>query len=220
MGHADIESIMSEEPINRHPVDVVLSNCSIEVIKKGILPFGLWENAESRADKKILLQPVSVRINGGSLFAILGGSGSGKTSLLNVIAQRYDTSNTIVGGDGVTFCKPNWRGKSCKVGYVTQADYLLPYLTVTETITFAAKLKIQHKSYEKRTADSIGRIVDNLILELGLSECANTMIGDDAANATLTAKRGISGGEKRRVSVALQIISNPECIELIYFLFF
>ena len=107
-------------------------------------------------------------------------------------------------------CKWDSKKKMCKVGFVTQADYLLPYLTVTETITFAAKLKVQQKEYNSGTADLLTALVNNLILELGLSECANTMIGDDAATSMLTAKRGISGGEKRRVSVALQIISNPE----------
>jgi ABC-type multidrug transport system ATPase subunit len=190
-------------------------------LKKSLLPHLFASSqADQKIDRKILLQPLSVRINGGSLFAILGGSGSGKTSLLNVIAQRYDRSNTIVGGDGVTFITSQWKRKMCKVGYVTQADYLLPYLTVTETITFAAKLKMQQKNYDGNTTDLITELVNNLILELGLSECALTMIGDDAASSILSAKRGISGGEKRRVSVALQIISNPESNKKLFHLKF
>lgn len=62
---------------------------------------------------------------------------------------------------------------------------------------------------------SLDTLVDNLIAQLGLSECKNTRIGDNANSSNLAIRRGISGGEKRRVSVALQVVSNPQCKNLI-----
>jgi len=100
------------------------------------------------------------------------------------------------------------------IGYVTQNDFLLPFLTVRETLLFSAKLKtkfvnnqsddISKVKYNNK-ADQIHEIVDKIILDLGLKECAATIIGGEALG-----KRGVSGGEKRRVSVAIQIITDPE----------
>eukprot|EP01033_Poteriospumella_lacustris_P018009 gene18009-12912_t len=126
-------------------------------------------------------------ISTGALFAILGGSGSGKTTLLNVLASRYDNRHFIVHGQ-VHFSSGG------HVGYVTQNDFLLPFLTVHETLLFTAKLKLAGD--ESTTA--LVALVDQVVLDLGLRECAQTRIGDDANAAGL---RGISGGEKRRVSV-------------------
>jgi ABC-type multidrug transport system ATPase subunit len=154
---------------------------------------------------KTLLHPVNAVIDGGSLFAILGGSGSGKTSLLNVIAGRYDRKSFKIGGSIVLGEK-----YSGDIGYVTQQDFLLPFLTVKETITFAAKLKIGRQSdYDSPIIVSIDKIVSETILDLGLKECSDTRIGDDSQ---AFGARGISGGEKRRVSIACQIITNPRVL--------
>jgi ABC-type multidrug transport system ATPase subunit len=149
-----------------------------------------------------ILQPLSAFIEKSSLFAILGGSGSGKTSLLNVIADRYDKSSLHVDGT-IEFGNP-----SSVVGYVTQNDYLLPSLTIKETLLFTAKLKINrlYSSLEQSNA-ALEDIVNDVIMDLGLKECINNRIGDHDMTGS---QRGISGGEKRRVSVALQIISNPQ----------
>jgi ABC-type nitrate/sulfonate/bicarbonate transport system ATPase subunit len=61
------------------------------------------------------------------LFAILGGSACGKTSLLNVIANRYDKTSFHVNGS------IEYENPTCVIGYVTQNDFLLPSLTVKET---------------------------------------------------------------------------------------
>lgn len=198
----DYVPLLSSEECD--PVDVVLSNFSIHIAKNN-MPCA--SNKNKIKQTKVLLQPLSVRVKGGSLFAILGSSGSGKTTLLNVISQRYDKNSTIIFGD-ISYETPNRKYEYCKVGYVTQSDLLLPYLTVKETIHFAAKLKVPQCSSIDSSLDTL---VDNLIAQLGLSECKNTRIGDNANSSNLAIRRGISGGEKRRVSVALQVVSNPQC---------
>lgn len=154
-----------------------------------------------------IVHPITTTIPASSLFAILGGSGSGKTTLLNAVAGRFDKKSYNIEGS-LLFEKEN-----CSVGYVSQADYLMPNLTVKETLLFTARLKIPKNHISKIIRRSHGHdpkhedIVEEVILDLGLKECQNSRIGDDVEAG---GKRGISGGEKRRVSVALQILTNPE----------
>jgi len=177
-----IQSINDDAYEKRVPVPVVLENLSIKI--KG----------NKTVSDKIIVHPFNAYIEGASLFAILGGSGSGKTTLLNVIANRVDKKSMIVDGN----IKINRiSSTSHKVGYVTQADFLLPFLTVRETLTFTAKLKMTKEQSLQRD-----EIVDSVITDLGLKEVADSLIGDEW-------HRGLSGGEKRRVSIAIQIISNP-----------
>jgi ABC-type multidrug transport system ATPase subunit len=95
-----------------------------------------------------VVYPLSFTVRSKTVFAILGGSGSGKTTLLNVIAGRYKPSQWRVSGsvrlrgaDGSVYA-----GQEADViGYVTQEDFLLPYLTVRETLTYAALLRMGAK---------------------------------------------------------------------------
>ena len=141
----------------------------------------------------------------------MGGSGSGKTTLLNVLAGRFDEASYLIEG------KVKLGKDSCSIGYVTQMDFLLPHLSVRETLMFTARLKISSSKVKDLlkgridgSSDSLEmyeQIVQDVIMDLGLKECADSRIGEDAE---VTGKRGISGGEKRRVSVALQILTDPE----------
>ncbi|KAG2671136.1 hypothetical protein I3760_14G119300 [Carya illinoinensis] len=84
------------------------------------------------------------------------------------------------------------------VAYVTQEDVLLGTLTVRETITYSAHLRLP----AKMTKEEISSLVDGTIIEMGLHDCADRLIG----NWHL---RGISGGEKKRLSIALEILTRP-----------
>ena len=86
---------------------------------------------------------------------------------------------------------------------MTQDDNLIGTLTVRETISYSARLRLPDKMAweEKRT------LVESTIVEMGLQDCADTVIG----NWHL---RGISGGEKRRVSIALEILMRPRLLFL------
>ena len=99
---------------------------------------------------------------------------------------------------------------------MTQQDHLMPYLTVKETLLYTAKLRLKQgpATDEVLTASDVESAVDKVISELGLKECASTQIGDAHASA-VGGRRGVSGGEKRRVSVALQVLTDPEVIFVI-----
>lgn len=190
------------------------TGCDVSLNSFGI-SLKLKNNAQGKTEK-VIIHPVDAKIQSGSLFAILGGSGSGKTTLLNVLADRFDKRHYEVTGD-VHFSIP-----ACRVGYVTQSDFLLPFLTVHETLLFTAKLKLvelpgHNSDYRKNTTTTgssssnhkayYDNVVNQVILDLGLKECAHTRVGDDDI---AVARRGISGGEKRRVSVGVQILTNPQ----------
>ncbi|PHH86057.1 hypothetical protein CDD83_10818 [Cordyceps sp. RAO-2017] len=150
---------------------------------------------------KTLLDSVAADLPPGSLTAIVGGSGSGKTTLLNTLAERAAGSRLSRAGC-VTF---NGRPgvQAVRHAYVMQQDVLLPTLTVRETLRYAAELRLPAATSARDRA----RVVDEVIRELGLKECADTRIGSSR-------HRGCSGGEKRRVSIGVQLLANPSVLFL------
>jgi len=131
---------------------------------------------------------------------MLGPSGSGKTTLLTALAGRLPgkVSGTIT-YNGKAFSSSMKR----KTGFVTQDDVLYPHLTVLETLTYAALLRLP-KELSKQ--DKIEQ-TEMLIRELGLARCRNGVVGG-------TLLRGISGGERKRVSIGQEMLVNPSLLLL------
>lgn len=155
---------------------------------------------------KQILHPLTATFEPGVLNVIMGPSGSGKSSLLNAIANRlhaststtYERSGRILLNGAV----PSREVTKSVISYVHQDDVgLLPALTVRETLRYAAQLRLPHWM---TTEEKLLRAED-VLLKLGLKDCADTLIG----NALM---KGISGGEKRRVSIALQILTSPNVL--------
>ncbi|KAK6164116.1 hypothetical protein DH2020_000980 [Rehmannia glutinosa] len=152
--------------------------------------------------------------NGGGAFltwedltAVLPNFGNGPTRRLINGLTGYAlpgrlSGNVIMSGDVLL------NGKKRKlhygvVAYVTQEDVFLGTLTVRETITYSALLRLPSNT----TKDEIYETIENTITEMGLQECADHVIG----NWHL---RSISGGEKKRLSIALEIITQPNLLFL------
>ncbi|KAI9147605.1 ABC transporter ATP-binding protein/permease [Paramyrothecium foliicola] len=150
---------------------------------------------------KKLLHSVDADLKPGTLTAIIGGSGSGKTTLLNTLAERITSSRLTE--EGLTLFNGQLGVHSVRHAYVMQQDVLLPTLTVRETLRYAADLRLPSSTTK---ADRI-RVVEEVIRELGLKECADTRIGNNT-------HRGCSGGEKRRVSIGVQLLANPSVLFL------
>jgi ABC-type multidrug transport system ATPase subunit len=147
-------------------------------------------------ESKTILGKVSGRIEGGKLTGILGSSGAGKTTLLNFLAgQLPNTSEAQVYYNGT---KLNSKDKDLISGFVHQDDVILGTMTVREAVLMAAKLKLPRNITEK---DRNLR-VDNILTDLGIKNIENNRIGDMMAP-------GLSGGQKRRVSLAMELIANP-----------
>ncbi|XDG05288.1 hypothetical protein ABKA04_004903 [Annulohypoxylon sp. FPYF3050] len=150
---------------------------------------------------KTLLSSVNASLRPGTLTAILGGSGSGKTTLLNTIAERMFSSR--LSRTGTARFNGQEGVHSIRHAYVMQQDILLPTLTVRETLRYSANLRLPPPTTEEERM----RIVEEVILELGLKDCANTRIGNSQ-------HRGCSGGEKRRTSIGVQLLANPSILFL------
>ncbi|KAJ0412707.1 hypothetical protein ATCC90586_002337 [Pythium insidiosum] len=148
-------------------------------------------------DTKRILSDVSGTARPGELLVIMGPSGAGKSSLLDCIAGRNVEVQGTIALNGAPWSKRMKRFSA----YVMQDDLFYETITVREHLLFQARLRMGGKfspaQYTKR--------VDTVIEELGLSKCRDTYIG----GAML---RGISGGERKRLSFATEILTNPSLL--------
>ncbi|CAF4484935.1 unnamed protein product [Rotaria sp. Silwood2] len=152
--------------------------------------------------RKCLLNNISGAIAGG-LWAVMGPSSSGKSTLLNTLACRLDV-NTIVQGEMRLNGAPYDNAELKRIaGYVMQDDLLNGYLTVEETLMFTAELRLP------RTLSDCERKVrvDEVLDDLGLKHARNDIIG-------VQSKRGISGSERKRLCVAMQLLNRPQLLFL------
>jgi ABC-type multidrug transport system ATPase subunit len=146
--------------------------------------------------------PLSLLLISGQLLALMGPSGCGKTTMLNILSRRL-TGSSVRGEQflaGAPFDDATLRAMST---YVEQEDHLIGSLTVQETIEFAAKLALPgHVGRRERKERT-----EEMLRDFGLGSVKNTKIGTPL-------QRGISGGQKRRVTTASQLITLPKIIFL------
>ncbi|GAY54667.1 hypothetical protein CUMW_158550 [Citrus unshiu] len=150
---------------------------------------------------RFLLNNVSGEAKPGRLLAIMGPSGSGKTTLLNVLAGQLMASPRLhLSGLLEVNGKPS-SNKAYKFAYVRQEDLFFSQLTVRETLSLAAELQLP----EILSVEERDEYVNSLLFKLGLVSCADSNVGDAKV-------RGISGGEKKRLSLACELIASPSVI--------
>ncbi|KAL1569871.1 ABC transporter G member 21 [Salvia divinorum] len=146
---------------------------------------------------RTILHGVSGTARPGELVAMLGPSGSGKTTLLTALGGRLPgkISGSITYNGG-PFTKRH-------TGFVAQDDALYPHLTVLETLTYAALLKLPSSLALREKAEQ----AEMVAAELGLTRCGNSIIGGPLL-------RGVSGGERKRVSIGQEMLVNPSLLLL------
>ncbi|XP_067009788.2 ATP-binding cassette sub-family G member 1 isoform X1 [Anabrus simplex] len=142
-------------------------------------------------ERKTILHDVSGRFRSGRLAAILGPSGAGKTTLLNVLSgfKQRDVRG-VIEVNGEPRVPTTFRRQSC---YITQDMALLGNLTASETLLVAARLKLgpEHDNHRKR------QMVAEILELLGLQKTADTRVSR------------MSGGERKRLSIGLELLTNP-----------
>ncbi|ELQ42019.1 ATP-binding cassette sub-family G member 2 [Pyricularia oryzae Y34] len=153
---------------------------------------------------RLILDNVEGIVNAGELVALMGPSGCGKTTLLNMLASRptgAGSTDGVVLVNGTEPSRAAFRQMSC---FVEQEDALIGSLNVRETLMFASRLSTSSGSLSSKERT---RRVDGLLAAFGLSDQASTLIGTPI-------RKGISGGQKRRVGVASQLITSPKILFL------
>jgi ABC-type multidrug transport system ATPase subunit/pSer/pThr/pTyr-binding forkhead associated (FHA) protein/ABC-type multidrug transport system permease subunit len=149
-----------------------------------------------------LIEDVSLVVRPGELVGVMGPSGAGKSTLLAALAGslRPSAGSVRMGGVDVAARYDEVRGQ---IGYVPQDDIMHAELTVGQALGYAARLRLP-RDY---SSAEIQRRVDRVLDQLGLTDVAHSRIGT-------AERRGISGGQRKRVNVALELITDPPILLL------
>ncbi|CAI5510491.1 unnamed protein product [Closterium sp. Naga37s-1] len=144
---------------------------------------GIADGMRRKRVRRQILSGVNGEARSGEVTAIMGASGGGKTTLLNILAQRISSGRRkgTVELDGAEVSAGMMRRVSA---YVMQDDVLFPSLTVRETLRYAAELRLDSKTSRREKEQKVARLIDLL----GLAKVENSPIGGER-------KRGVSGGE-------------------------
>ncbi len=142
---------------------------------------------------------VSFAVEEGKLVGIMGASGSGKTSLLNLLSGMQKPTSGTVTVNGIDIFRQNEMLEGV-FGYVPQDDLLIEELTVFDNLYYAAKLCFRDKSKEE-----IINLVDTTLANLGLLEKKDLKVGTPF-------NKVISGGQRKRLNIALELIREPSVI--------
>lgn len=148
-----------------------------------------------------LLREVSGRAHPGEMCALMGASGAGKSTLLDVLAGRKTTGD--ITGDILFNGTERTAAIMRSSAYVLQDNVHIGVLTVRESMYYAGELRLKETLSAKSKEKQIQKVMDML----GLSEVADTVVGDENV-------RGISGGQCKRLSIGVEIVSLPDLIFL------
>ncbi|XP_028755015.1 ABC transporter G family member 14-like [Neltuma alba] len=183
--------------LNLYPITLKFEELvyKVKLEQKGQCWGSSWKSKE-----KTILNGITGMVCPGEILAMLGPSGSGKTTLLTALGGRL---NGKLSGK-ITYNNQPFSGSiKRRTGFVAQDDVLYPHLTVFETLLFTALLRLPNSL----TRDEKVEHAERVIVELGLTRCRGSMIGGPLF-------RGISGGEKKRVSIGQEMLINPSLLLL------
>ncbi|XP_055986565.1 ATP-binding cassette sub-family G member 8 isoform X2 [Sorex fumeus] len=185
-----------------HPQDSAVDPASQAPWFEQLAQFKLpWRR--TRAAGSPGLEDLSFKARSGQMLAVIGDTDCGRASLLDVLMGRAPSARAQSGQVWINGRPSTPQRVRKSVAHVRQHDQLLPHLTVRETLAFVAQLRLP-RNFSQAQRDER---VDAVIAELRLRQCADTRVG----NAYV---RGVSGGERRRVSIGVQLLWNPGILVL------
>lgn len=149
------------------------------------------------SDLKVILDQVSLVIRPREFICLLGPSGSGKSTLLSALSARVPASSGTVLVNGMSLYD-NFESLKSEIAVVPQRDIMHEALTIENALEFSARLRLPADT----TDDEIRRQIDDLLISVGLEEHRSKPI------------RVLSGGQRRRASLANELISNPSILFL------
>lgn len=163
-----------------------------------------FENVSYNLNGKQILSGVQGVAHPGEIMAIMGASGAGKTTFLDILARK--NKRGVVSGDFyVNGEKVNDNDYKNVVGFVDQEDTMLPSLTVHETIMTSALLRLPRDMGKFAKEQRVYEVEK----QLGIFAIRDSLVGSEDGKG-----RGISGGEKRRVGIACELVTSPSILFL------
>lgn len=162
-----------------------------------------FENVHYEIKGKKILANITGSVHPGELLAIMGASGAGKTSFLDILARKRKRGD-VMGDFWLNGEKVGNSEFRSVVGFVDQDDTMLPTLTVHETILDSALLRLP-KDMSRQSKE---QKVEDVERQLGIYHIRHQIIGSEES------VRGISGGEKRRVAIACELVTSPSILFL------
>ncbi|WOL18539.1 hypothetical protein Cni_G27336 [Canna indica] len=181
---------MKKEP--SFPIYLKFSDVGFKVIAN---------RGQSAVATRPILQGVTGSVEPGEVLALMGPSGGGKTTLLSLLSGRIkikDHRGSITYND-----QPYSNSLKRRIGFVLQDDIVFPHLTVRETLTYSALLRLPKTLTKQQKEERAMKV----IFDLGLERCQDTIIGGAYI-------RGISGGERKRVCIGNEILLDPSLLFL------
>jgi len=160
------------------------------------------ENICYAVGKKKILDDITLTINSGQFVGLIGPSGSGKTTLMLLLNGMIKPTS----GDVQLNFQSIFNNKNIfdgEMGYVPQDDIIHRELTVESSLKYAADLRFNEKYSEEEKLGQVQKVID----ELGLEETKDVLIGDSE-------KRGISGGQRKRVNLGHELLTEPNILFL------
>lgn len=145
------------------------------------------------------LQNVTVSEKGGKLIGLMGGSGSGKSTMLNVLngSERPSSGSVLINGIDIHENPEKVEGI---IGFIPQDDLLVEDLTVFENLYYAARL-----CFGKLSPQQTAERVNKVLISLGLSEIKDLKVGSPL-------QKTISGGQRKRVNIGLELLREPNIL--------
>jgi ABC-type multidrug transport system ATPase subunit len=169
------------------------------VLKNGVSidAINISKVVKNKRIKKTLVDKVNLSINQGEFVAIVGGSGAGKSTLMDCInGFRPATSGTVlINGDDLY---SNYGSYKEIMGYVPQKDIMYNNLTLYEMLYYSAQLRLPLDTSTKEIDERVKKVIHNVLL-------------DGKENIKI---KKLSGGQKKRVNIALELIAEPKLLFL------
>lgn len=163
-----------------------------------------WDNVSYYLNGKEILSKVQGTAPSGQITAIMGASGAGKTTFLDILARK-NKRGAIHGDFYVNGEKISDHDFKSMIGFVDQEDTMLPTLTVHETILTSALLRLPRDMSRMAKEQKVYEVEK----QLGIYQIKDQLIGSEEGKG-----RGISGGEKRRVGIACELVTSPSILFL------
>jgi ABC-type multidrug transport system ATPase subunit len=188
------------------PRDIPLVELTMEHVSYAPIVASAGSSGKAERQRKTVLHDISTKVSPYQLTAWMGPSGSGKTSLISVAANLLSSPDDLVKDSLISVNGEEGKIPKRLIGVVWQDDLLLSNLTVEENLFFAARLKTPEK---EQTNDQVRQVVSETMAALGLTHVRDQLVG-----APVSAVRGISGGERKRVAVGAELVARPSILLL------